>query len=97
VEIGSDILRATIVAYYGQKPPQLLDFLGRVQARIGNALGRAFEPYDPRQIHATIVGLEGVLRHDQLLNQNFLTLRVRPFDSTPYAHLGRLTSVTLPI
>jgi hypothetical protein len=75
VEIGSDILRATIVAYYGQKPPQLLDFLVRVQARIGIALGRAFEPYEPQQIHATIVGLEGVLRRNQLLNQNFLTLR----------------------
>jgi hypothetical protein len=75
VEIGSDILRATVVAYYGRKPPELLDFLVRVQARIGIALGGAFKPYEPQQIHATIVGLEGVLRRDQLLNQNFLTLR----------------------
>jgi len=66
VEIGSDILRATIVAYYGRKPPQFLDFLVRVQARIGSALGAAFEPYEPQQIHATIVGLEGFLRRDQL-------------------------------
>jgi hypothetical protein len=75
VEIESDILRATIVAYYGRKPPQLLDFLVRVQTRIGMALGSAFEPYESRQVHATIVGLEGVLRRDQLLNQNFLALR----------------------
>jgi hypothetical protein len=31
VEIGQDILRATIFAYYGQKPRELLEFLAGVR------------------------------------------------------------------
>lgn len=48
----------TLVALYGEKPLGLSRYLkgcGRIAA---SELGDCFEPYDIRQIHATIVGLE---------------------------------------
>lgn len=70
-----ELLRASVVAYYQRKPPQLLDLIGRVQEEIQGSLRASFLPYDPDQVHATIVGLESVLRGDQLVNRNFLEFR----------------------
>lgn len=57
---GSNDFRATLVAYYCRKPPQLLDFVERVQRRIAQGMGTAFKAYQSAQVHATIVGLDTV-------------------------------------
>jgi len=48
----------TLVARYGHKSPDLSRYLESCGQIAASVLGDAFEPYDLRQIHATIVGLE---------------------------------------
>jgi len=52
-------MQVTLVAQYGPKPPGLAAFLRHLQNNLSASLGRAFEPYDIEQVHATLVGLEG--------------------------------------
>jgi len=64
----------TLVALYGDKSPALTSFIAGCQDMVFSALGRAFRPYNARQVHATIVGLEhseGSARE----NANFRRLR----------------------
>jgi hypothetical protein len=48
----------TLVALYGDKSPALSSFIASRQDMVSSAFGCAFRPYDVRQVHATIVGLE---------------------------------------
>lgn len=48
----------TLVALYGDKSPELSRFLESCRQIASSVLGNGFEPYDVRQVHATIVGLE---------------------------------------
>jgi hypothetical protein len=50
--------QATIVAYWGDKPPLLAALLDRLRALFMDELGSAFRPYAPEQVHATLVGVE---------------------------------------
>jgi len=50
--------QVTLVALYGQKPPDLSELLAECQKQIASELGGNFQPYDISQIHATIIGLE---------------------------------------
>jgi hypothetical protein len=52
-------MQVTLVAQYGPKPPGLAAFLRRLQNNLSASIGRAFQPYDIEQVHATVVGLEG--------------------------------------
>ncbi len=52
-------MQVTLVAHYGRKPAGLAAFLRYLQNNLATSLGRAFQPYDIEQVHATIVGLEG--------------------------------------
>jgi hypothetical protein len=52
-------MQVTLVAQYGPKPAGLAAFLRHLQQNLSTSLGRAFQPYDIEQVHATIVGLEG--------------------------------------
>ncbi|MBI3984304.1 hypothetical protein HY346_03320 [Candidatus Microgenomates bacterium] len=47
-----------LVALYGDKPAKLVQFIADCQAEIVSVAGSAFHPYDIRQVHATIVGVE---------------------------------------
>lgn len=48
----------TLIALYGNKTRGLSDLVESCQRMTAEALGDAFCPYDLRQVHATIVGLE---------------------------------------
>jgi hypothetical protein len=48
------------VALYGPKTGEVRDLLESVQATIARQLGVAFLPYTLEQIHATLIGLNGV-------------------------------------
>ena len=69
-------MNITMVACYGEKPPALARFIESTQIRLGASLS-SFVPYDIRQVHGTIIGLEGsrLPDSDALLNANYLALR----------------------
>jgi hypothetical protein len=48
----------TLVAHYGGKPPALAALAAAPQQAVADVLGDRFDPYEPAQVHATIVGLE---------------------------------------
>ena len=53
-----DPTRSTVVAWYDTLPDALARLVARVQAAGVAALGAAFVPRDPAQVHATLIGLE---------------------------------------
>jgi len=68
-------MQVTLVAYYGTKPPYLSDFIRLCQDKLSEQLRAAFRPYEVEQVHATIVGLEGIRSSQGILNLNFLEAR----------------------
>lgn len=51
--------QVTLVALYGEKAPGLSHWLEECQTQVRGllrSLGTTFEPYDLRQLHATLVG-----------------------------------------
>jgi hypothetical protein len=69
-------MNVTMVACYGDKPPALAHFIAHAQALLGEAVP-SFVPYDMRQVHATLIGLEGrrLVKGDGVLNANYRSLR----------------------
>jgi hypothetical protein len=69
-------MSVTMVACYGDKAPSLARFIESAQARLSASVP-SFVPYGIRQVHGTIIGLEGsrVPESDALINANYLTLR----------------------
>jgi hypothetical protein len=66
--------QATIVMLYGPKPFALSTVILRCQEQIAQVAGKHFIPYDLRQIHATLIGLEGV-QNSNLQNLYFSVYR----------------------
>ncbi len=64
-------MQFTLVAFYGPKPQTFSRFLRSCQDKLANLLRSSFHPYDIEQIHATLVGLEGIREGELILNQNF--------------------------
>lgn len=50
--------QVTLVSLYGDKHKEFAAAITRWQQLVAQAFGLAFTPYDVRQIHATIIGLE---------------------------------------
>lgn len=77
-------LNVTLVAFYGEKPPGLRALIRDVQTVLQEQLGAAFVPYDMRQVHATIIGLEGLLAPDgAIVNANYARLRGQHVPAVP--------------
>ena len=64
----------SLVAFYGPKPKQLVDYLLWCLELLDTAVSAGFKPYELDQIHATMVGLEGRYIDGQPVNENFLRL-----------------------
>ena len=62
----------TLVAYYGEKPPQIARLVQEVNRELRASLGGAFHPYSLQQVHATIIGLEGYRSGARIINSNYL-------------------------
>jgi len=77
-------VQVTLVAYYGAKPPAIEALLHSLQTELVHRLGSTFEPYEVKQVHATIIGLEALREEAETLNLNFRELRGerRPFNLT---------------
>jgi hypothetical protein len=52
--------QVTLVMLYGPKPSNVSGLIAECQERLRRRFGECFEPYDLRQVHATLVGLERV-------------------------------------
>ena len=50
--------QVTLVSLYGDKQGDFAALIAECQQLVARAVGSAFTPYDVRQIHATIIGLE---------------------------------------
>jgi hypothetical protein len=66
----------TLVAYYGEKPSAFSELVEAVQTKIRESLPPdSFRAYEPRQVHATIIGLEGRRLGVHVLNTNYVERR----------------------
>jgi hypothetical protein len=65
-------MQATLVAFYGfDKPQQFVHLIAECQNWAGHLLGGAFNSYPLEQVHGTIIGLEGSVEGERILNRNF--------------------------
>jgi len=55
-------MKLTLVAHYGEKAAQWAELIVRYQTALATELRGAFRPYEVSQVHATIIGLEGLPR-----------------------------------
>ena len=67
--------QVTLISLYGDKDPELAAAINQWQQLVAQAVGAAFTPYDLRQVHATIIGLER--QRAPLYNGNFAKHRRR--------------------
>ena len=65
-------LKLTLTAFYGEKPRQLAELIAFCQGRVSAHVPNGFEPYEPAQVHATIIGFEGRWIDGRLHNDNLL-------------------------
>lgn len=60
----------TLVAYYGDKPPQIAELISAAIDELSALLGKKFVPYRLHQVHGTIIGLEGRRAGKHIINTN---------------------------
>jgi len=70
------VTQSTIISLYGDKRADFAAAITECQQIVAQALGSAFTPYDLRQIHATVIGLER-RSASPLFNTNFAKHRGR--------------------
>jgi hypothetical protein len=68
-------MNLTLVTYYGAKPDVLRKLIKKTHRVLSKAFTDAFEPYNEKQVHGTIIGLEGTRVGDYIINQNYLEQR----------------------
>ena len=63
----------SLVAFYGDKPNELIDLIQRLQEKLGKheLLKDKFVPYQMKQVHATIIGCEGLRNNQGIVSQWF--------------------------
>lgn len=64
-------MQITLVAHYGPKSTELRANLTRLQNLLKQAYKTGFEAYEIEQVHASVIGLEGIKQGDQILNANY--------------------------
>jgi hypothetical protein len=70
-----DTPNVSLVAFYGKKPEAFQLFLESLQQRLVNLLSSNFKSYPIEQIHATVIGCEGLKTNQGILNKWFLEHR----------------------
>ena len=69
-------MHLTLVAFYGEKPPAMSAIIHAVQKNIRESLPTdSFCAYEPQQVHATIIGLEGRRVGGQVINTAYVEKR----------------------
>ena len=79
----------SLVAFYGNKPPQLRDLIQQLQDYLANCslVKGKFIPYQMEQVHGTIIGCEGTTTESGVINRWFGDRRQerRYIDFVPFA------------
>ncbi len=72
----------SLVSCYGDKPQALTTIIEKVQSLVIHSLKDAFQPYQPEQVHATIIGMETVNVDNKLYSKWCIEnqIRVDPVD-----------------
>ena len=70
-----DVPGVSLVAYYGNKPLKLQQLITELQQLLKENLATNFIPYDLKQVHATIIGCEGVQSKSGIINKWFYDLK----------------------
>jgi hypothetical protein len=70
-----DVPGVSLVAYYGNKPLKLQQLITELQQLLKDSFATNFIPYDLKQVHATIIGCEGVKTKSGIINKWFYALR----------------------
>ena len=68
-------LKISLVAFYGNKPLELQQLIIELQQLLQQQLASNFIPYDLEQIHATIIGCEGIKTKAGIISKWFYELR----------------------
>jgi hypothetical protein len=68
-------MQLTLVSHFGEKPPKFAAFIHELQQVLSSALGKHFRPYAVKQVHATIIGLEGTAVGAGVHSENLRQLR----------------------
>ncbi len=67
--------KLSLVAFYGQKPELLTGIINVcLQEMCKSPIARWFVPYSNTQMHATIIGLEWLMRSSEIINRNYFQL-----------------------
>jgi hypothetical protein len=61
----------TLVTHYGDKPDSFANLIIMLQDKLSESFGSAFGPYDLEQVHATIIGFEGLVSDRGIESQWF--------------------------
>ena len=61
----------SLVAYYGEKPPEIEILIREAQAILQDELGPMFSKYAIGQVHATLISLEGHRTGNAIVNTNY--------------------------
>jgi hypothetical protein len=61
----------SLVAHYGDKPPEIDALIRDAQEILQEELPLAFRKYDIRQVHATLISLEGHRTGNVIINANY--------------------------
>ncbi|RMH71031.1 MAG: hypothetical protein D6680_22375 [Cyanobacteria bacterium J007] len=70
-----DCPNVSLVAFYGDKPPELSATIAELHERLSASLSGNFHPYRLAQIHATAIGCEGVKTDGAIVGKWFLERR----------------------
>jgi hypothetical protein len=70
------MIKVTVISLYGEKTSDFALAVTQCQQSVTQAVGSAFTPYDLRQIHATVIGLERRIA-SAMFNANFAKHRGR--------------------
>ena len=67
----------SLVAFYGDKPPQLVALIQKLQTYLANRelTKDCFIPYQLEQVHATVIGCEGLKTESGIINKWFYECR----------------------
>jgi hypothetical protein len=72
-----DVPNVSLVAFYGDKPLQLIALIKQLQNYLANheLTGKQFIPYQLEQVHGTIIGCEGIKTKLGIINKWFYERR----------------------
>ena len=70
-----DVPGVSLVAYYGKKPLALQQLIIELQQLLEEHFSKSFLAYELEQVHATIIGCEGVKTDSGIINKWFYRLR----------------------